>query len=153
MTELQKLARAVESAREVAHHAKLELAAANAQATALTAAAKQAKAALKAARKQAKSAKHAAKSAKAQVAITAQAFNKAAKKALKLERAFGELKHQRQPTKRKASASGPKSTSRLAEQKPKPVKKLATKLPTPLASIVAPQTADPATAPTTTQPG
>ena len=136
MTELQKLARAVESAREVAHHAKLELAAANAQATALTAAAK-----------------HAAKSAKAQVAITAQAFNKAAKKALKLERAFGELKHQRQPTKRKASASGPKSTSRLAEQKPKPVKKLATKLPTPLASIVAPQTADPATAPTTTQPG
>jgi chromosome segregation ATPase len=152
MTELQKLARAVASAREVAHHAKLELAAANAQATALTAAAKQAKAALKAARKQAKAAKQAAKSAKAQVATTAQTFEKAAKKALKLERAFGKLKHQRQPTKGTASASGPKSKSRLAGQRPKLVKRAAPKLPAPLESLAAPQTADPATAPTATQP-
>ncbi len=125
MTELQKLARAVASAREVAHHAKLELAAATTQATALTAAAKQAKAAVKTARKQAKAAKHAAKSAKALAATAAQVFNKAAKKALKLEHTFGELRRQRQPTKEKTRAASSKNPARPAVQKPKSVKPLA----------------------------
>ena len=114
MTELQKLARAVASAREVAHDARLELAAANAQAATLTAAAKKAKAAVKAARKQAKSAKHAAKSARAQAATAAKVFSKAAKKAVKLERTFGAMKQQRQPAKAKASATHSKARPRVA---------------------------------------
>ena len=56
MTETQKLARAVGSARETAQTARLVLHAADTKSAALTAAAKHAKAAVKAARKQAKSA-------------------------------------------------------------------------------------------------
>ncbi|PHX95228.1 MAG: hypothetical protein CK546_03715 [Pedosphaera sp.] len=59
-------------------------------------------------RRKAKSAKRAANSAQATVAAAAKTFDRSAKKALKLEKAFAELRKQRQASNQKTVAPAAK---------------------------------------------